>query len=171
LSAASISRPCYWQCNTVLQNRSCTRRTFGGDVSRSEFDSEAEADGFGYGDEGGETRVAVGGEGAVEAFAFDAGGFGDFGDALGLWVGGEQRDFSLRRPTTSRERGGKRNASAHSGRNDGARFGRNAGADRMSAARKKKVSTSVAKTRHECGELRSVSSSYSGYLPKAARMR
>jgi hypothetical protein len=50
----------------------------------SGFDGEAEADGFGYSDQRGEAGVAVDGEYAVEAFAFDAGGFGDFGDALGL---------------------------------------------------------------------------------------
>lgn len=61
-----------------LERKGC--RKLGAPTS-GRFEREAEADGFGDGHQRGEAGIAFGREGAVEAFAFDAGFLGDFGDA------------------------------------------------------------------------------------------
>jgi hypothetical protein len=50
----------------------------------SSFHGQSKADCLGDGDQRGQARVTVHGQGTLKTLAFDAGSFGDFGNALSL---------------------------------------------------------------------------------------
>lgn len=68
-----------------------------GEDASGGFDGEAEADGASDGDQRREARIAARRQGAIQAFAFDASGLGDFGDTLRLGdvAQGDEKDAGL----------------------------------------------------------------------------